>query len=119
MKRIFYLSGAIFFLSFSQILIFQACSSEDNPSEPQLPSGLAFQQPGLVLTSDGEYWNVFPDDVNDEFVWRRRSEWDSPIPVSQIAQWAGPTFIDVSGNHWQFDFWNSRGWMNIGKPPGS
>ncbi len=64
-----------------------------------------------VLIASGEVW--FCDDSG----WRRESNLEPPVPVSQIRFWAPGAFVSTSDELWAYD-WVANSWNNCGSPPG-
>ncbi len=64
----------------------------------------------FVLTTDGRIWRK---GEGTSAVWELEGMAIIPIPVSQIIDWEGQTFLDTDGNVW---FYLNGTWNNGGHP---
>ena len=69
---------------------------------------------GQMLLDNGEVW-FFHDGGPS---WEHRSQYDLPVPISQVKFWWGEReFATVQNDVWYWDD-SSLDWVNFGTPPG-
>ena len=111
MKRIFYLSGTLFFLSLTLLVGFHlgVTSVEGKPNKSG-KRGVVFWSGGLGVTETGEVWSL-----GSACNWTRQlGDEPLPIPVSEIAIDNPPWIISKSGDGWRE---LSGIWQNCGPVP--
>ena len=105
LKNLTMLSGTLFFLSLTLLVGFHlgASSVEGKPNKQPF----VFWGDNLGMKANGEVWELRSS------CWNRRTEIDSPVPVSDIAIWDGEELVTKSGDGW----YNAGVWQNCGQVP--